>query len=422
MVSRGNFIYHMNTQRFEDYYFDIGPMGPPSEWGSLLLRVTRNCPWNRCLFCPAYKNERFQYKKVEEIKRDINVVRALEDEIVRAIAEFGYGKGMTDALVRKEVLSGIIQGNPEIYGMAVEPETRSLRLSSLYQVAYWLSFDGKRVFLQDANSLIMRTHELVEVIGYLRERFPVIERITSYARSKTCAKKSLEEMRELHEAGLSRLHVGLESGCDEVLRYMQKGVTAEEHIKGGRNVVASGISLSEYVMPGLGGKRWSSEHALKTAQVINEINPDFIRIRSLAVLKDSPLYERYCTGEFEQLTDDEMVEEIRIFIENLDCNSYVVSDQMTNILTEIEGQLPQDKGKLLTIIEQYKAKPLMERLEFKLGKYSGSYCDYLDAQGRFDLQLERLIQEAHKSIQNSYPDAETKVDRAILAIKERGVP
>ena len=215
----------MNTGRPKNYSFELGPIRPPSEGQdhSLLIRATRNCPWNRCQFCNVYKGQRFVYRSVEEVKQDIDVAKTLSDELKAASWRIGYG-----GKVSNEVVTAMVQSNPEVYGRElVEPEVLMARLHSLVSVANWLNFGARTVFLQDANSLIMRTPELVEVIRYLKETFPSIERVTSYARSKTTAKKSPEEFKELHEAGLSRLHVGLESGYDAVLEDMQKGVTAE---------------------------------------------------------------------------------------------------------------------------------------------------------------------------------------------------
>jgi radical SAM superfamily enzyme YgiQ (UPF0313 family) len=410
-------LFNKYIENPEDYSFEIGPVGAIGEQGSLFVRINRYCPWNKCLFCPAYKNEKFEYRSKEEIKKDIDRIKLLVDEIRIASLKLGY-KGE----VNSEVIRVIILGNQEIYGNHIDPKTLNSRLSSLYHVANWLSYGQKTSFLQDANALIMRTAELIEVIRYLKESFPSIERITSYARSKTCAKKSIEELKELHDAGLSRLLVGLESGCDEVLDYMQKGVTAEGHIKGGRNVVESGIYLAEFIMPGLGGKKWSRQHVLGTADVLNKINPDLIKIRSLAILEDSPLFEKYKAGEFEWLTDDEMVDEIDRLIHNLNCNSYLISDQLTNILFEIEGQLPQDKEKMFRIIEAYKAKSEVERAEFRFRRYERYYLPYVERQGKLAPQLEQLIEEAWESIEKESPDIEEKVDRAIVTMKGKTVP
>lgn len=180
-----------------------------------------------------------------------------------------------------------------------------LPLQNLVNVASWIASGARTVFLQDANTLIMRTPELIQVRKYLKETFPSLERITSYARAKTCFKKTLQELKDLHQAGLSRLHVGLESGNDQVLSLMQKGVNLAEDIISGKKVIESGISLSEYVMPGLGGRKWSEIHALDSAKALSEINPHFIRMRSLVVRKNSPLFLKQQEGEFEPLAEDD---------------------------------------------------------------------------------------------------------------------
>jgi len=402
----------MNMENLRRYSFDLGPIRPPSEGRdfSLLIRVTRNCPWNRCEFCSIYKNKKFEYRGVEEIKQDIDVARAISDEIKAASWRLGHGGRVTD-----EVVVAIVQDNPEIYGRnSAEPEERAARVHCLVNVANWLSSGARTVFLQDANTLIMRPPELIDVLRYLKETFPTIERITSYARSKTAAQRTLEELEALHQAGLSRLHIGLESGSDDVLKEMQKGVTAEEHITGGRKIVESGISLSEYVMPGLGGRKWSERHARETARVLNQIDPAFIRIRSLIAREGIPLQRKIDSGEFELLNEDEVVAEIGLLIENLSCNSYVVSDQMSNLLMEVEGQLPQGKQKMLDTIDRYRSMPPEKRLKFRLNRRLQSY---IAVHGGLAQDLGEKVQEAVESIKNGSSDAEAKVDQAIEALK-----
>jgi hypothetical protein len=404
--------YRMSMEKPRRYSFDLGPIRPPSEGRdlSLLIRATRNCPWNRCEFCSIYKDKKFEYRSVEEIKQDIDVVKFLSDEIRASSWRLGYGGRITD-----EAVVAIVQDNPEIYGRnSREPEERAARVHCLVNVANWLSSGARTVFLQDANTLIMRSPELIQVLKYLKETFPTIERITSYARSKTAAQRTLEELKALHEAGLSRLHIGLESGSDDVLREMQKGVTAEEHVSGGRKVVESGISLSEYVMPGLGGKKWSEPHAVETARVLSRVSPAFIRIRSVIVREGVPLQRKVESGEFKPLTEDEVVAEIRLLIENLDCNSYVVSDQMSNLLMEVEGQLPQDKRKMLDTVDRYRAMPPEKRLKFRLDRRLQSH---LAVHGSLTQDLSESVQDALESIKGGSPDAEEKVDQAIEALK-----
>jgi len=333
--------------------FELGPIRPPSEAYSLLIRVTRNCPWNRCKFCPTYKGKKFELRSVEEIKQDILTVKAIQDKLKEISWKSGYGG-------RVEEAAGTILNNP--------PN------EAFFNVALWLYYGGASAFLQDANSLIMRTNELVEVIRFLKQTLPSITRVTSYGRSKTAAKKRLEELIQLREAGLSRLHIGLESGYDPVLEYMDKGVTAAEHIKGGKNIVESGISLSEYVVLGLGGKGMWREHATETAKVLNQINPDFIRVRTLTIKPGMPLYDEVKNGNFIRETDEEIVEEEKIFIENLDCQSNFISDHITNLLQEIEGKLLEDKEKILATVARFQSLSPEEKHNFRVGRRIGIYA------------------------------------------------
>lgn len=248
----------------------------------------------------------------------------------------------------------------------------------VHNVALWLFAGGKSAFLQDSNSLIMRTAELVQVIAFLRETFPDLDRVTTYGRSHTAARKSLEDLKELRSAGLDRIHIGLESGYDPLLAYMHKGTTAEQHINGGRKVVEAGISLCEYVMPGLGGRKMSAEHARETARVLNEINPDYIRLRSLHVNPVMPLWAKMHDGDFGLLPEDEVVEEIGVLIDNLQVTSYLKSDHILNLLMEVEGKMPRDKQKCLGIIAEYLSLPEEERLNFKLGRRAGYYQQLAD--------------------------------------------
>ena len=405
--------YRIDSSMAKQWWFELGPIRPPSEGRdhSLLIRATRNCPWNRCHFCNVYKGQKFQYRGVAEIKEDVDAARALAAELKTASWQLGMG-GKIDRVV----LSALINGNPEFYGSdSSDADGVELRINSLVNVANWLASGGRTVFLQDADTLIMRPRELISVLKYLRESFPSIERITSYARAKTLSRRSPEELKELHEVGLSRLHVGLESGADEVLGYMEKGVTAAEQIKGGRVVVESGISLSEYVMPGLGGKKWSERHAMESARVLNEVGPHFIRLRSLAVRKGSPLYEQMICGDFQMLNEDEVVSEIGLFIENLDCHSYLASDQMANLLWEVEGQLPQDKQAMLDTISRYLSMRPVERLQFCLERRRRSFFSIY---GSLPPEVKEEVQRAASAIESEAPDAAERVNKALITLKQ----
>ncbi len=362
-----------------ELYFEQGPIRPPSEAYSLLLRLTRNCPWNRCEFCHTYKGEKFSLRTMEEVKNDIDTVQAIVSEIKALSWTHGFAGDITTPLVNR-----ILQ-NPLRY-----PE-------GFRTVSLWLYDGGKTVFLQDADSLVLKTDSVVDILNYLRKTFPSVERITTYARAKTVSKKTIEELQDLCRAGISRIHIGLETGYDRLLQYIKKGVTAQEQIEAGKKVKESGISLSEYVILGLGGKGMWREHAAETAKVLNQINPDFIRVRTLKVLKIMPLYEKIETGEFGLLSDDEIVAEERLLVENLEgITSTFASDHILNLLGEVEGKLPEEKNEMLRRIDRYLALSAEERINFRLGRRGGIYRSMEDL---------------------SNPDLRDQVDKALRRIE-----
>ncbi|MEE4352002.1 MAG: radical SAM protein [Desulfatiglans sp.] len=339
----------------EGLSFEQGPIRPPSEARSLLLRLTRNCPWNQCLFCPVYKNSKFSLRSVEEIKKDIEIAGDIRDDIKALSWKLGQSGDTNDLVISS------------IFGQSGYSE-------SYRSVAAWLYYNTGSCFLQDADNMIMKTEELVEILKFLKEKFPEITRITTYSRSRTIVRKSLEAMQKIHDSGLNRIHIGLESGYDPVLKLMKKGVSGAQHVEAGRKVVDAGIELSEYFMPGLGGQEMWREHAIETARVLNQINPHFIRLRSLRIPRHIPLYKKLKDGTFTMQTDDMLAEEIKLFIENLDgIDSTIASDHIMNLLEEVSGKLPQDKEKMLDVIREYQDLPESERLIFRLGRRGGTY-------------------------------------------------
>ncbi|MBE0479541.1 MAG: radical SAM protein [Dehalococcoidia bacterium] len=333
--------------------FEVGPIRPPSEGGShsLLLRTTRNCPWARCRFCYGliYNREKFELRTVDEIEKDIDTVSAMVDAMKSASWKLGYGGAINYHV-----------------GHALLDQDPALESNHCFVMVFnWASFGSRTVFLQDANSLIAPTSQLVEVLCYLKKAFPTIERITSYARAKTIAKKTSEDLESLRKAGLSRLHVGLETGDDEVLKYVDKGVTAAEQIAAGRKAKEAGFELSEYVMPDLGGRAMSDQHARNTARVLNEIAPDFIRLRPLLPGPGLPLYEDYAAGTFQLSSPHERLREVRTMVENLRVSSRLCFDHFLNswyrdgrrretlFRQDYNGyKLPEEKENVLALIEE----------------------------------------------------------------------
>ncbi len=291
--------------------FEQGVIRPPSEAASLLLRVTRNCPWNRCHICPAYKGKKFSRRSVEEVKKDIDMMKETYGTM---------GAGFTSA------------------------------------------------FLQDADTLVLPMDELVDIINYLKKRFPSIERITTYARAKSMKRKSIADYHRLKAAGLNRIHTGMESGALSVLKLIQKGIQPEDILLGGRRVVESGISLSEYIMPGVGGRHLSREHAQETARILNQIQPDFIRVRTFAVHPQSPLQKMAEAGTFQLMTDEEVVKEIRLFLELLNemPSHFRCNDFSLNLLMQVDGRLDRDKKEMLRVIDQYLAMTKEQKQAYSL--------------------------------------------------------
>lgn len=360
--------------------FEQGPIRPPSEAGSLLLRFTRNCPWNKCTFCPVYKRREFSRRSLEEIKRDIDAVF----EIIEALKKLSFSLGFAGAMNR-EVLSAVFS----------DPSHNDC----FRHVAYWHIVGNGTVFIQDANSLMLPSPMLISALQYLRSKVPGITRITSYARSSTLARKRVEDLKEMRAAGLDRIHVGMESGADRVLEFVKKGTTAAQHIEGGRRVIEAGMELSEYVMPGLGGVAMSEEHAVESARVLNAIDPHFIRLRSLRIPPRAPLYKDKAEGRFVPLSDDDVVREIRLFIETLEgIHSTLASDHIMNLLQDVEGRFPGDKPAMLATIDRYLALPLEERQLYRLGRRGGALVslDDLDdpvMRGRLQLAMKELVQQ-----------------------------
>ncbi|KYK28082.1 radical SAM protein [Thermoplasmatales archaeon SG8-52-1] len=263
---------------------------PPSEAYSLLVQATIGCPHNKCTFCTVYKKgPKFQIRPVSEIKEDL--------------------------LWAKKNMNGF-----------------------------------KSVFFPAGNTVIMKTDDLVEIFSYTKKLFPNIERITVYGSAQYIVKKSLDDWKKISDAGLSRVHVGLESGDDVVLERVKKGSNADIQIKAGELIKKAGIELSEYIVLGLGGKKRTKEHIENTVKVLNKINPDFIRIRTFLPKVNTPILDDIKTGKFQILSTYEVLNETYKLIENLDVTSQIFSDHYTNYIP-VYGKLPDDKEMMLNQIK-----------------------------------------------------------------------
>ena len=333
--------------------FEQGLIRPPSEGHSLLLRVTRNCPWNRCSFCPVYKQARFSVRPVEHVKRDIDVVHK-HVETLRQMARGPNGLSETDI---HHAAGQIAPGELAAFAAALN----------------WVAVGGMNaVFLQDADALATRPADLVEILGHLKTRFPSTTRITSYSRARTIAAKKDGDLKAIKDAGLTRLHVGLESGSDQVVKAVAKGTTKQQQIVAGQKAKSAGFELSEYVMPGLGGRKLSQTHAKETADALNKIDPDFIRFRTLAIPQRVPLFAEYQAGHFEKCTDIMVAEELLMLIEQLKgLSSVITSDHVVNLFTDLEGTLPGDKDRLIAILRTFLDMAPEQQTLYQVGRRLG---------------------------------------------------
>jgi len=302
--------------------YEQGPIRPPDEADSLLIRTTRGCPWNRCAFCTLYKGIDFSLRSVDEIKKDIHAAK-------------------------------------EVY------QDRPV----------------EKCFLQDGDSFTMKTQDLIEILRTLKQAFPSLKQISSYGRAQTMNKKSPAELQEIGNAGLNMLYCGMESGSDQVLKKVRKGVTAASILESTVNAKKGGMGILLFTILGLGGKELSRSHTTETARLINAIDPDDIRILSLAVKPGTALDSMVQAGSFSLLSEVEMIEEQQTILSQLEgIHTKYGNYHAVNLLTEVQGELPQDKSKFMSTIEQFLALEKERQLHFIFGKRSGYFSRLKDMQ------------------------------------------
>ncbi|MBW2318530.1 MAG: radical SAM protein [Deltaproteobacteria bacterium] len=270
--------------------YDFPPFRPPSEADSLLLRLTRGCPWNRCAFCPMYKDVKFERRTIEEVKKDIDTAQ--------------------------DFIGGTVD----------------------------------TVFIGDSDSLVINTEAICEILEHLYSRFPSIGRVTSYARSQTLKHKSADNLKAIRDAGLTRLHIGLETGNAHLLKKMRKGAGPDTMITGGAKAREAGFEVSLYVLLGIGGVANWSEHAYDTASVLNRMAPDFIRVRTLTPQPGTRVYQWLKDGSFKMPNPEGILKEQRRLIENLNLDCEYLSDHVSNY-APVNGMLPRDKPAMLSMID-----------------------------------------------------------------------
>ncbi|KAJ49792.1 radical SAM superfamily enzyme YgiQ (UPF0313 family) [Clostridium tetanomorphum] len=259
---------------------------PPSEAYSFIIQVTIGCAHNKCSFCAMYKDKKFRIRKLEEIYEDLQKGRKYYNKV-------------------------------------------------------------KRIFLADGDALCIPIEDLEKILRKIKELFPECERVGIYATPKDILRKSLENLKELKNLGIGIIYMGLESGSDEILKSIDKGVTQEQMIDAGKKVKESGIPLSLTVISGLGGRKKWREHAEETGKVITKINPDYVGLLTLMLESGTKMRDKVATGEFQLLTPEEIMLETKILLENIEVTNCVFRSNHASNYVSLKGTLPFDKENLI---------------------------------------------------------------------------
>jgi radical SAM superfamily enzyme YgiQ (UPF0313 family) len=299
---------------------------PPSEWRSYFFPLTSGCSNNTCTFC-GYYGSKLQIQDVDDIKSEIN-----------ALALF----------------------------------TRSgIQIPDVSKVVYAVArnWDGKRVFLQDGDALVYPFPKLREVLWYLNEKLPSVERIGTYATPQDILRRNSDELKELRRLKLGIFYTGLETGDDELLHKIGKGVSSQQIVEAGRKVKEAGITFSMTIILGLGGVKGSKKHVLETARILTKIDPDYVGALTLTLVPSTPLYEQWERNEFHPLSPFQSLEELKLIIENSNFTNCFFSSMHASNYLSIRGRLPQDKERMLRALEEILATrdPSLLRPEFLRG-------------------------------------------------------
>lgn len=352
---------------------EIGPIRPPSESKSLLIRFSRNCSWNKCLFCPVYKGESFKIRHLDELITEINYLGSLKNQLKHILTNNSFSETL-------KMLPELFKERDNIY--------------DAHRILHWLFHKEYTVFLQDGDPLLRKKDELKKILSLLNELFPEITRITAYARAATLSKFSADDFRELQKLKLTRIHTGLESGSANVLSLVKKGIKQEDIINASKNLLKANIEFSLYVMPGLGGTTLSKEHVTETIKVINAAHPSFVRFRTLALNKSVPLYNLFTRGEFTIPSEEDMVNEIRLMIEGIDIQTTVTSGHNLNLLLDVNGKLPEKREYLLSKINRFLSLTEEQRLKFIIARRLNYISDFTE----FSISTLEDIEKIYKQL------------------------
>ena len=269
---------------------------PPSEANSLILQATLGCSYNECTFCGMYRDKRFRVRPIHELKQEIAWAA--------------------------ENLSGV-----------------------------------RKVFLADGDALVAKAGFLHQILDELRTKFPDLRRVSCYASPQALAIRKVEEMRELREAGLTQYYLGIESGCDQTLEFLKKGVDSAEMIRVANKAHDADVKLSTMILLGAGNRAGSERHAKESARVVNAIQPRFVSTLVMTPVENTPLYEQWDAGQIDELTPVELAAELRTFLANLELKSTVFRSNHASNYLALKGTLPKDRDALVEVLDAVLANP-----------------------------------------------------------------
>lgn len=319
-------------------------------------------------------------RSLEAIKKDIDAVVYYRDKIFQ---RFNGGFDMDKIMLDYSLLPTEEEKN--CYAM----------------VFNWIQSDKmETVFLQDANSIAIRKDIFCEILRYLRSSLPSLKTVACYGRADTLIRLSTEDFKEIKAAGLTMLHSGFESGCDDVLKLLNKGTTRQQQIESGKRIKEAGIDFNVFYMPGSGGRALSQRNAVETADVINQIDPEFIRIRTFVVKPGAPMWNIAMSDEFDECGDIEKLIELKTMIEHLDgIKSYLISDHIINLLPMLEGYIHKDKDSMLSYINKFLELPKYKQREFQLARRMCYNVDYTNMSYMNENDM-RVIRNVIKNVEN----------------------
>ncbi|MBP7138935.1 MAG: radical SAM protein, partial [Syntrophaceae bacterium] len=299
---------------------------PPSEHASYYLPLTSGCSNNSCAFC-AFSFTTLGIRDLDDVKREIDAMSL-------------YAKSRMWMAGQPDIVYAILR-----------------------------QWDGKRVFLQDGDALVYPYPRLMEALQYLNGKFPALERIASYATPQDVLRRSVQELRDLKKQKLGILYMGVESGDDDVLKKIRKNVSHDQMVEAAKKVKASGILLSVTVILGLGGVAGSEKHALETARILTEMDPDYAGALTLTLIPETEIYKEWESGRFEMITPFDSLRELKTMVEHSTFSNCFFSSMHASNYFSIRGSMPKDKGKILRQLQALLSRrdPNMLRPEFMRG-------------------------------------------------------